>query len=57
MSNILLGIWLDMLEACPEAKRFREAQMLFVKQYRHATNPEQGEFHRLLAMNHLEAEK
>ena len=52
MSEVLLGIWLDMLEACPEARRFREAQMLFVKTYRRATNAEQGEYHRLLADNH-----
>lgn len=55
MSAVLLGIWLDMLEACPEPKRFRETQMLFVKTYRRATGAEQGEYHRLLAEDHKRA--
>jgi len=53
--KILLSAWLEILSATHEPKLFRDAQAVFNRLYRRSANHEQGEFHQLLAKNHMEA--
>lgn len=54
--SALLGLWLDMHAlAGVDRKGFRNAQDAFNRVYRRATGAEQGEYHRLLAEDHITA--
>lgn len=52
---ILLTLWLSMLENTGDPKLFRNAQDAFNMNYKRANYSEQGEYHRLLALDHKRA--